>query len=275
MPALRNLFEGKPLRSPIHPAVVHLPIALFPLSVLLDVASRVCPCNELYFVRGAFIALVAGLATGLFAAVFGLVDYSDIRADHPAKKTATTHMLLNVVALALFAASAWLRRDALDHMATAYGPLWLSVLALGVLGYSGYLGGHLVYSEGIAVGRHRRQTRTPTRTIEAGASTRGAVAVADATALEDGESLRVDLKGTIIAIVRQGDRYYAFQEFCTHRYGPLSEGRSADCEVTCPWHGSRFDVRTGKVIAGPAKVDLRTFPTTIRDGKIWVEPPAR
>jgi nitrite reductase/ring-hydroxylating ferredoxin subunit/uncharacterized membrane protein len=278
MPALRNLLEGKPLRTPLHPAVVHLPIALFPFSLLLDLGSRVCPANELYFVRGAYLALLAGLGTALVAAVLGWADYTDIRADHPARKTATLHLVLNLVAVALFAASGWWRHDELDSMATGWGPIALSLAGVLVLGYSGYLGGHLVYADGIGVGRHRRATRTPAATIHVPVSASGAgrVAIARADALRHGETLRLEVNGVVIAVARFGSRYHAFQEFCTHRYGPLSEGKLAgDCEVTCPWHGSRFDVRTGRALSGPATVDLRIFPVEIRDGQLWIEPPRR
>jgi nitrite reductase/ring-hydroxylating ferredoxin subunit len=63
---------------------------------------------------------------------------------------------------------------------------------------------------------------------------------------------------------------FAFQEFCTHRFGPLSEGAFDGFNLQCPWHNSCFDVRTGKVTNGPAKVDLKTFKMETRDGKIGV-----
>ena len=97
------------------------------------------------------------------------------------------------------------------------------------------------------------------------------VAVADADALNEGESLRVDLGGTVIAIVKLDGAFYGFQEFCTHRFGPLSEGCLEDGQVECPWHRSRFDVRSGKVVHGPAKLDLKTYPVQIRQGKICID----
>src|SRR5919109_3232082 len=108
-----DVLEGKPLRHPIHPALVHLPIGLFALGVLFDLASWVAePAN--WMVRGAYYTLVFGILTALLAAVFGLADWADIRADHPAKKTATTHMVLNLVAVGLFALSVSLRLGRLD-----------------------------------------------------------------------------------------------------------------------------------------------------------------
>lgn len=270
MAQLKEALEGKPVRAPLHPMAVHLPIALFPLSVLLDAASWILAGGSAALVRGAFVCLVVGLISGVIAGVLGMVDYTDIREDHPAKKKATAHLLLNVVALGLFAVGAGLRYGQLGDVRTALIPLALSVVGLAALAYGGYLGGHLVYSDGIGVGRHRRRTRTPQSTIVLPALT-GSVAVADEHALGEGETLRVDVNGRVMTIARCDGRLYAVQEFCTHRYAPLSEAAFRGCEVVCPWHNSRFDLRTGKVTAGPAKVDLRTWPVEARDGRIWVD----
>ena len=96
------------------------------------------------------------------------------------------------------------------------------------------------------------------------------VAVADASQLQEGETLRADIDGTVIAIAKVDGQLYAFQEFCTHRYGPLSEGALNGAEIECPWHRSCFDVRTGKVTQGPAKMDLKTYPVKIIGAKITV-----
>src|SRR5688500_7992129 len=70
---------------------------------------------------------------------------------------------------------------------------------------------------------------------------------------------------------RSTSKRYAVQEFCTYRFGLLSEGALQGCEVVCPWHNSRFDLASGKVTHGPAKVAVRTFRVETREGKIWVE----
>src|SRR5688572_11765067 len=123
MSAKPDTSHEKPVRNVLHPALVHLPIALLPLSVLLDLASLVLERRELVLVRGAFFCILAGIGTGLFAALFGILDYVGIRNDHPAKKTATLHMILNVVALGLFAVSAGLRYGVLDADRTPTVPL--------------------------------------------------------------------------------------------------------------------------------------------------------
>jgi 3-phenylpropionate/trans-cinnamate dioxygenase ferredoxin subunit len=98
----------------------------------------------------------------------------------------------------------------------------------------------------------------------------GWVPVCNADDLENGETLRVRWGSTIIALIKQRDEVYAIQEFCTHRYGPLSEGMLSDHQIECPWHRSCFDIRTGKVVEGPAKVDLKTYSAKIRAGKIFI-----
>ena len=100
------------------------------------------------------------------------------------------------------------------------------------------------------------------------------VHVPDAEGLHGRETLRVEIDGCVMAIAKIDNQLFAFQEFCTHRFGPLSEGCFDGFNVECPWHRSRFDVRTGKVTNGPAKIDLKTFRIETRDGKIFIGVPA-
>ena len=267
----KALLQGKPLGHPLHPALVHFPIGLFVLSLVLDIVSYLkVTSNDL--LRASLYAMGVGLALGILAALTGLVDRSDIRLDHPARKTATIHMTLNLTALGLFAINFFLRLGQGNLIVVPLLYLLLSVVGVGIILVSGYLGGTMVYDNGIAVGRHRRYTHTPRKTIDVSILVRGDgwAPVCDVDELNDGETLRVNRNGNIIAIAKQKGEVYAFQEFCTHRYGPLSEGKLQDHQVECPWHRSCFDIRSGKVTAGPAKIDLKTYSTTIRAGKIFV-----
>src|SRR5688500_7066589 len=98
----KALLQGKPFGHPLHPALVHFPIGLFVLSLALDIASYLkLGTNDLLGASRYTIGL--GLIMGLLAAAAGLADRSDIRRDHPARKTANVHMLLNLTALGLFA----------------------------------------------------------------------------------------------------------------------------------------------------------------------------
>lgn len=268
---LKAFLQGKPFGHPLHPALVHFPIGLFVLSLVLDIASYLWNASN-SSVQAAFYAMVFGVIGALLAASAGFADWSGIRRDHPAKRTANIHMTLNLTGTVLFGINVWLRARQLDVNETPILNLLISLAGVGIILFSGYLGGTMVYDNGIGVGRHRRHTPTPRKTIDVSIFERqdGWVAVCNDGDLMDGETLRVDWNGTIIAVARQAGKVYAFQEFCTHRYGPLSEGKLYDHQVECPWHRSCFDLRTGKVVQGPAKIDLKTYQAKIESGKILV-----
>ena len=268
---LKDILQGKPLRHPLHPFLVHFPVGLFVLSLLLDIAARIWP-NVLGLSEAAFYSMVSGVVTALLAAVPGFVDYAEIRRDHPARKIAVAHMLLNLLAVGLYAVNIGLRWGEPQFGGPSLAPLVLSFIAIGVLSFSGHLGGKLVFDHGISVGRHRRKTRTPAMTLRASAepSPDGFVKIAKESELADGETLRVQIDGVVLTIARDKGNVFAFQEFCTHRFGPLSEGCVRDGEIECPWHRSRFNLRTGKVTHGPAREDLNFFDVAIRNGEIFV-----
>ena len=77
-----------------------------------------------------------------------------------------------------------------------------------------------------------------------------------------------------MAVFNVAGRYCATQAKCTHRQGPLSEGTLDGSTVTCPWHGSQFDVCTGAVLRGPARDPIKTCQVTV-EGEIGrIEPGA-
>ena len=87
---------------------------------------------------------------------------------------------------------------------------------------------------------------------------------------EVGETARAEVDGQIVTLVRLAGGFYAFQEFCPHQYGPLSEGSLHDGQIQCSWHGSCFDIRTGKVTQGPARDDLRVYEVSVRNNEVYV-----
>jgi uncharacterized membrane protein/nitrite reductase/ring-hydroxylating ferredoxin subunit len=269
---IKHLLQGRPLGHPLHPILNHFPIALFVISLLFD-AATLFGYGGNALVLAAFYTMILGVVMGVLAAITGLADYLDIRADHPGKRNATLHMGLNLAMLVLYAVNLNLRNGELGAGRTPILPLLLSLAGVGIIGVSGYLGGQLVYDDGVGVGRHLRRAGAPPHTIKvlsSRADPGGFVAVADEGRLGDGETLRVQVDRTVMAVVKLEGKTYAFQEFCTHRFGPLSEGNFHGHEVQCPWHQSCFDIRTGKVTQGPAKVDLNVYESKVEGGKILV-----
>ena len=74
-----------------------------------------------------------------------------------------------------------------------------------------------------------------------------------------------------IAIFNIGGSHYAIEDTCPHRGGPLSEGNIAGDEVICPWHGSRFDIKSGAVVRPPARQGVKSFPVRIAGDDVEVE----
>ncbi|MTD17418.1 bifunctional 3-phenylpropionate/cinnamic acid dioxygenase ferredoxin subunit [Nakamurella sp. YIM 132087] len=89
--------------------------------------------------------------------------------------------------------------------------------------------------------------------------------------LAEGEAVRVDTVSPPIAVFHTDDgELFAIDDTCTHQDASLADGWLEGCEVECPLHASKFDLRTGAVDAPPAKVGVRTHGVEVADGDIWV-----
>jgi nitrite reductase/ring-hydroxylating ferredoxin subunit len=75
-----------------------------------------------------------------------------------------------------------------------------------------------------------------------------------------------------VAVFNVGGGFCATQSKCTHRGGPLSEGKLEGSTVTCPYHGAQFNVCTGAVLRGPAKDPLARYRVSVEGEIARVEP---
>ena len=96
------------------------------------------------------------------------------------------------------------------------------------------------------------------------------VAVAKSEEVPEGGSRQLAAGGRAVAVWRLGGALYALDGTCPHRGGPLGEGVVADGVVTCPWHGWRFEVRTGRCVNAPDRIQP-AVPVREADGAIVVE----
>jgi 3-phenylpropionate/trans-cinnamate dioxygenase ferredoxin component len=85
-----------------------------------------------------------------------------------------------------------------------------------------------------------------------------------------GAVLAVAVDGTDVAVVRDGDDWYAIDDECSHASIPLSEGDVEGCEIECWLHGSRFDLRSGRPTGLPATQPVPTYPVKIDGDEIYV-----
>jgi 3-phenylpropionate/trans-cinnamate dioxygenase ferredoxin component len=98
------------------------------------------------------------------------------------------------------------------------------------------------------------------------------VKVAEKSDLTDGVSKVVNVEGRSIALFRVKDEYFALANTCLHRGGPLGEGSLSGSVVTCPWHGWKFDVRTGAFTVIPT-LKVKSYSVKEQDGSVLVEVP--
>ncbi|MEM7455538.1 MAG: non-heme iron oxygenase ferredoxin subunit [Planctomycetota bacterium] len=89
--------------------------------------------------------------------------------------------------------------------------------------------------------------------------------------LPDGEKLLVEVEERLVILFRVGDDYYCIDDICTHDGGTLSDGDHEGCQIECPRHGARFDVRTGEALTMPATESTFTHKVKVDAGNILVK----
>lgn len=99
------------------------------------------------------------------------------------------------------------------------------------------------------------------------------IKVATQNELKEGEMLPIEVDEEPICLARVDGEVYAFTNNCTHISGPLNEGELCGHILECPWHLAHFDVRSGKVLRGPARQDLYTYPVRIEGNDILISLP--
>jgi len=97
------------------------------------------------------------------------------------------------------------------------------------------------------------------------------VKVAKTSDLEPGQGRLVDVNGKPIALFNVDGQFFALDNTCTHRGGPLAEGEVSGHEVTCPYHGAKFDIRTGEVVGPPAQRAALRYGVRVTGTDIEVE----
>ena len=94
--------------------------------------------------------------------------------------------------------------------------------------------------------------------------------VADASAIEPGAGVVVEAGGRTLAVFNVDGAFHAIDNRCPHRGGPLGDGQLKGAIVTCPWHGYRYDVRTGAHHLNPS-LNVACYPVTVEDGAVYVD----
>jgi len=239
---LKDALNGTWLGHSLHPAITDVPIGAWTAALALDALGEP---------RGARIAVGVGLLGALGAAATGLTDWADTSGKP--RRLGVVHAALNGAATLLYGAS-WLARGTGNRAGVL-----LSTLGYGIVSLSALYGGTLSLDLQIGVNR-TSATDPPVAEVDV-------AALAD---VPDGGMKRVDANGYPVLLVRRGGEVRGIAAVCAHQGGPLDEGTLEGDIVTCPWHGSKFCVLDGGIVAGPTAYPQPAFRVRVLDGRVRV-----
>jgi nitrite reductase/ring-hydroxylating ferredoxin subunit/uncharacterized membrane protein len=237
---LRRFLSGTDLGHPVHPVLVQLPIGLWTSAWVLDLMGR-------GKTRVARSLVGLGVLSALPAVASGLSDWVD--TDAAEARVGVVHATANSAALACFSVS-WLRRKCGHHSGVFWSTLGTTLATAG-----GFLGGHLAYALGVGV---------DTNAFEVGpnewTAVRGKVPTENLVART--------VEGVRVMVATNEEGRFALADRCSHRGGPLSEGSLDGGCVTCPWHGSQFELVTGAPTRGPASIPQPVYESRVLGDKL-------
>lgn len=249
---IKDLLNGVWMRHSLHATLTDVPIGAFTMGLVVDaLAVRDDDDGDVNMVADTLLA--TGIAATLPTAAAGLADWSEIGGQP--RRVGLVHALFNTVGLVLNILSLLVRWNRGDrNLARGLSGLGYLVMLGGA-----YLGGHLVYRLGTAVSR--------TAFVDGPDKFRP---IEDAEELEEGRMHKALLDGRPVVLLKEGRKVHCFDGTCPHFGGPLWEGELDGTTVTCPWHGSQFDVTDGAIQRGPTTHPVPTYDTRTRAGKIEV-----
>lgn len=247
---IKNFLHGTWLGHPLHVVLTDIPIGAWTAAVVMDAFDSMD--SRRGYQRGADAAVGVGIVGALCAAAAGLTDWQD--TDPPARRVGVVHGLLNVASVALFSGSYFARKN--GNRGKGRG---LATLGFATSMMAAWLGGDLVYGQKIGVD-HSDWGKLPEQFTP----------VIAESSVAEGKPVRADHQGTPILLVRRGAEVYALAETCSHLGGPLSEGKLEGDVIQCPWHGSRFSIRDGHVVDGPAVHPAPCLEARVVGGQIEV-----
>ena len=239
-----DIFNGRWLGHAVHPVLSDIPLGFWSAVPLLDLAGDD---------DAARLLTGAGVLAGFATAATGAADWSTTYGRD--RRLGVVHGLTNGAGL-LVQTLAWnARRRGRRGAGRA-----LSVAGLGIAAAAAYLGGEMVFGRAWMVDRttvlHGPDRWTP---------------ALDSAALREGQTAAADVDGRKVLLTRRQGFVRAVEATCSHAGGPLDEGTIEKGVVTCPWHGSRFDVADGTCLAGPATFPQPRLQTREAEGRIEVK----
>ncbi len=244
---VKDALSGTWLGHPLHPLLTDVAIGSWTSAFLLDVFGGEAT-------EAAADSLVgAGVVSALPTAISGLSDWSDMLGAE--RRMGLVHATANVLAVTCYGLSWVARRKGDRSRGVALGLLGASIATVG-----GFLGGHLSYRQGVNVDRNA-WTEGPESWVD----------VAAESDLAEGQPVAAEADGVRVCLVKMGNAVHAIADVCGHAGGPLHEGElDGEGRITCPWHGSTFQMQDGAVVHGPATGPQPDYEARVEEGRVSV-----
>ena len=100
----------------------------------------------------------------------------------------------------------------------------------------------------------------------------GKIIIGKTSDISVGKMQKVTADGKEILVINMDGNYYAIDDTCSHAGASLAEGKLEGAVVTCDWHGAKWDCKTGKLVAFPAKIkDLNSYKVIVESDNIFLE----
>lgn len=249
---------------PLHPILIPFPIAFFTGTLACHLVGWLM--NKPDLLKTAYYLNIAGIGFALLAAIPGFIDFlHTVPPKSSAKKRAAKHGVTNVIMLVCFIIAFFYRRS---ETSNHYFLVSLEIIGVSLMIIAGWMGGTLVYRNQIGVDiRYANAGKWNEASFDNDA---GEIEVATADEFKTNSMKLLHVKDKRIVLARTEDRFVAFDDRCTHRGGSLAGGSTMCNVVQCPWHGSQFDLISGKVKAGPAKEGIKIYSVREDNGKIFL-----
>ena len=100
------------------------------------------------------------------------------------------------------------------------------------------------------------------------------VDIGPVSGLAEAVPLSAEVDGVPVVVVRCGKELFAVEDRCTHDGESFTGAEVESCELICPRHGSRFDLRTGDALTPPAYEPVRTYAAREQNGRVLIEEPS-
>lgn len=249
--ALQDLLNGVPLGHPLHAMLTDVPVGAWTVTMVLDTVAALSGNESLE--TAADLTLGTGLAAAVPTVASGLTDWMDTYGEE--MTVGLMHGLTMTTTVLLYTGSLLARLAGARGAGVALSNLGYALLAAGA-----YLGGDEVYALGYPV-NHTAFQHAPSEFTP----------VMKEADLASGTMAKGRAGDLSVLLVREGDRVYALDDTCVHAGCSLAGGTLDGHVVTCPCHGSQYDVRDGSVVNGPATMPEPSYEVRIANGMIEVK----